>query len=165
MAAVDTILDIQYIQDMKNSKLSVDQARFIDDLASLLGTWSLPANAARLYGYLQILNQPVTIDDIARDLSISRSHAHAAAKLLEDHYNARRVGVSGTKRAFYVASDDPGAPLRAQIETLSRMANLISSRCDDVADGAARTRLTQLAGFHSGLQKAMAKVVLRSRRK
>jgi predicted DNA-binding transcriptional regulator len=149
---------------MKNSKLSVDQARFIDDLASLLSAWSLPANAARLYGYLQILNQPVTIDDIARDLGISRSHAHSAAKLLEDHYNARRVGVRGTKRAFYVASDDPGAPLRAQMETLGRMASLISSRCDDVAEGAARARLRQLAGFHTGLQKAMQTVILRGRR-
>ena len=150
--------------DVKNSKLSVEQCRFIDDLASLLGAWNLPANAARLYGYLQVLNQPVSLDDIARDLGISRSHAHTAAKTLEDHNNARRIGERGTKRAFYVAADDPGAPLRAQVETLGRMANLISSRCGDVADGAARVRLKQLATFHTALQKAMATVVMRDGR-
>ena len=149
---------------MENSKLSTEQCRFIEDLASLLSTWSLSANAARLYGYLQILNQPVSLDDIARDLGISRSHAHTAAKTLEDHHNARRIGERGTKRAFYVAADDPGAPLRAQVETLGRMANLISSRCGDVADGAARARLKQLATFHTALQKAMATVVMRDGR-
>jgi hypothetical protein len=150
---------------MENSKLSVEQCRFIDDLASLLGAWNLPANAARLYGYLQIINQPVSLDDIARDLGISRSHAHTAAKILEDHHNARRIGERGTKRAFYVAADDPGAPLRPQVETLGRMANLISTRCGDVADGAARARLKQLATFHTALQKAMATVVMRDDRK
>jgi AraC-like DNA-binding protein len=150
---------------MKNSKLSVEQSRFIDELAALLGAWNMPANAARLYGYLQILNQPASLDDIARDLGISRSHAHTAARALEDHDNARRIGERGTKRAFYVAADDPGAPLRVQVETLGRMANLISSRCGDVADGAARTRLKSLATFHAGLQKAMATVVMRDGRK
>jgi DNA-binding transcriptional regulator GbsR (MarR family) len=145
-------------------KLSSQQRRFIDDLAALLGTWSLPANAARLYGYLQIANQPVSLDDIARDLEISRSHAHVAARLLEGHANARRVGLRGTKRAYYVASDDPSAPLRPQVEALGRMASLIASHAHDVTAGAARDRLLHLAGFHSNLQKAMETVVTKVRK-
>ena len=153
------ISNIQYIQDMAKKTLTVAQRRFIDDLAALLGAWSLPANAARLYGYLQIVNQPVSLDDIAKDLAISRSHAHTAAKLLESHANARRIAVRGTKRSLYVAADDPGAPLRKQVETLGRMAALINAHCDAVAEGAARSRLAQLAMFHKGLQKAMETVV------
>jgi DNA-binding transcriptional regulator GbsR (MarR family) len=150
---------------MKNSNLSVEQIRFIDDLSSLLGAWSLPANAARLYCYLQLLNEPVTLDDIARDLGISRSHAHTAARVLEGHDNLRRIGVRGSKRAFYLASDDPGAPLRSQAQTLGRMAKLISARTDDIAEGAARARLMQLAAFHMALQQAMESVAVRSPRK
>ena len=80
--------------------------------------------------------------------------------LLESHANARRMAVRGSKRALYVASDDPGAPLRPQVEMLGRMATLIASHCDDIADGTTRQRLAQLALFHSSLQKAMEIVVL-----
>src|SRR5258707_755942 len=54
--------------DMSTSQLSPEQIRFIDDLASLLTAWTMPANAARLYGYLQIMNAPVSLEDIARDV-------------------------------------------------------------------------------------------------
>ncbi|MDE8654003.1 hypothetical protein PYV00_20120 [Novosphingobium sp. H3SJ31-1] len=149
---------------MSKGNLSPEQRRFIDDLAGLLSAWSMPGNAARLYGYLQMMNEPVSLDDIARDLEISKSNACTAAKVLEEHGNARRLGERGTKRVFYVAGDDPGAPLRKQAQTLGRMAELITARKASVATGAARERMAGLAGFHKALQNAMEAVILPERR-
>jgi DNA-binding transcriptional regulator GbsR (MarR family) len=129
--------------------------RFIDDLADLLSAWSLTAHAARLYGYLHIMNEPVSLDDIARDLEMSRSHAHTAARMLETHGNARSLATRGSRRMLYVAGDDPGTPLRRQAATLRRMAEMISERGSDVAQGPAADRLDRLAAFHQRLHQAI----------
>jgi DNA-binding transcriptional regulator GbsR (MarR family) len=142
-----------------SSRLTPEQIRFIDDLASLLGAWSLSTNAARLYGYLQIMNSPVSLEDIARDLEISRSHAHTAAKMLEGHGNARGIASRGSRRILYVCGDDPGTPLRKQVATLGRMSALISNRALAVAEGEASDRLIRLASFHQKLQEAMDAVL------
>ncbi|MET0239185.1 MAG: hypothetical protein ABW184_04730 [Sphingobium sp.] len=139
--------------------LTDDQRQFIDDLAALLMVWTMPHNVARLYGYLQIASEPVSLDEIARDLEISKSNAFGAAKLLEQHGNARRIGERGTKRVLLVASDDPGAPLRRQSDALGRMAALIGEREDAVADGSARERLSRLGRFHAQLRDAMERVI------
>ena len=144
------------------SRLSSEQRNFIEELAGLLVTWNMPATAARLYGYLQLCIDPVTVDEIARDLEISRSYAFNAARVLEQHGNARRLGERGSKRLLFVAGDDPGAPLRHQTETLGKMSVLIAARKDAVASGAANERLKRLAEFHHDLKAAMESVILPS---
>lgn len=151
--------NIHNMQNMSNSKLSPEQDRFIDDLASLLTSWSMPSNAGRLYGYLQLMNEPVTLDDIARDLRISKSNACTAAKVLDAYGIARRLGERGTKRVLYVAGDDLGAPLRRQTESLGRMAELILTRRGSVSSGPALERMVRLATFHKALQAAMEDVI------
>lgn len=147
------------MQNLSKNFLTDDQNRFIDDLAKLLMAWNMPHNAARLYGYLQLRNEPASLDDIVRDLEISKSNACTAAKILEDHGNARRLNARGSKRIFYVAGDDPGAPLRKQTELLELMSNLISNRAAKVSDGPASVRLAELARFHKALQQAMDAVI------
>jgi hypothetical protein len=142
------------------SKLVLAQRRFIDELATLLMVWNMPSNAARLYGYLQLMNVPASLDDIVRDLEISKSNACTAAKLLEAHGNACRRSERGTKRVLYVASDDPGMPLRKQAETLGRMSELIAARRSEVSTGPAKVRMAKLATFHKALQTAMEGVIL-----
>src|ERR1700753_2961416 len=123
-------------------------------LAELLGTWSLSVHAARLYGYLQIMNEPASLEDIARDLEISRSHAHIAAKILEVAGHAKGVPTRGSKLMRYVCGDDPGTPLRRQVVTLGRMSELIASKSAKVSKGEATKRLVRLAKFHRKLQEA-----------
>jgi DNA-binding MarR family transcriptional regulator len=151
---------ILYMQNIASSTLSEGQRRFIDDLAATLGVWSMSNNAARLYGYLQIRNEPASLDDMARDLEISRSYAFTAAKQLEQAGNARRLGERGSKRVRFVAGDDPGLPLRRQTDALGRLAALITASKEDVCDGMAVERLARLARFHGDLKAAMEQVIL-----
>jgi len=148
------------MENMSKTFLSDAQRRFIDDLASLLSAWSMPSNAARLYGYLQIASDPVSLDDIARDLEISKSNAWGAATILEQHGNARRLGERGSKRIYFVAGDDPGTPLRHQAKTLGMMSELIAASRSAVATGPACDRLERLSKFHRDLQTAMESVIL-----
>jgi DNA-binding transcriptional regulator GbsR (MarR family) len=152
------------MQNLSNDRLSPEQRGFIDDLAMLLVTWNMPITAARLYGYLQLQEGPVSLDDITADLEVSKSNVCAAAKLLETNGNIRRMGERGSKRVFYVAGEDFGTPLRRQTQLLGMMSSLIAARKDVVATGEARERLTRLAAFHHDLQAAMEGVIQHHRR-
>jgi predicted DNA-binding transcriptional regulator len=154
------ICNIHDMQNMSKSFLTADQHRFIDALAALLSGWNMQHNAARVYGYLQICNEPASLDDIARDLEISKSNAWAAARTLEQVADARKISERGTKRISYIAGDDPGAPLRRQTELLGMMAELIGSQKDVVSTGLAAQRMARLAGFHRDLKAAMEAVVM-----
>ncbi len=160
LAPAVRVLYIQQMQNLSNSNLSQPQRHFIDELAMLLLSWGMTITAARLYGYLQLQIGPVSLDEMAADLEVSKSNVCAAAKLLEAHGNARRLGERGSKRVLYVAGDDPGLPLRRQTDLLGMMSALIAARKDDVAEGAARARLTRLAAFHRDLKDAMEGAIL-----
>ena len=157
---------MQYIQKMlnlSNSSLNAEQRRFIDDFSALLVQWNMPITAARVYSYLQLVADPVSLDEMAVELDISKSNACSAAKLLESHGNARRVTERGTRRILYTVGDDPGAPLRKHVELLDKMSGIIRARSRSIAAGAARKRLEALADFDHDLKEAMAKVIYRAR--
>ncbi|MET0238782.1 MAG: hypothetical protein ABW184_02695 [Sphingobium sp.] len=144
---------------MSSSHLTEGQIAFIDELAEMLSIWSIPAKAARLYGYLYLMNDPVGLDDIARDLQMSRSHAHTAARMLEMNGNVRAMATRGSKRIVYVCGDDPGTPLRRQIANLGRMAEFVATSASRVATDGAAARLDHLAAFLKQLKGAMHAVV------
>jgi len=157
---------MQYIQKMlnlSNSGLSAEQCRFIDDFSALLVQWNMPITAARVYAYLQLMADPVSLDEMAAELDISKSNACSAAKLLESHGNARRVTERGTRRILYTIGDDPGAPLRKHVELLEKMSGMIRARSRSIATGGLRKRLEALADFDHDLKEAMAKVIYRGR--
>jgi DNA-binding transcriptional regulator GbsR (MarR family) len=145
---------------MKNNRnLTPEQSQFIEALAAILVAWGQPNAAARLYGYLLLRNDPASLDDIARDLEISRTNAFGAAKELEKQRNVRRLGERGSKRVFFVLTDDPAAPLRNQVALLGMMEVLISTHKDKVATGNAATRMAKLATFHHRLRVAMEQAI------
>lgn len=147
--------------NLSNSKLTAEQRRFVDDFSALLTQWNMPITAARVYCYLQLMAEPVSLDEMAAELQVSKSNACTAAKMLESHGNACRVTERGTRRILYVAGDDPGAPLRKHVELLEKMAGMIRERSRMVASGGLRDRLEALADFDHDLKQAMASVIYR----
>lgn len=153
---------IVYIQDMlnmANATLTPAQQDFIDDFAQLLTPWEMPITAARLYAYLLLVSAPVTLDEFADALGISKSNASTAARDLEAMGIARRMTDRGSKRIRYEVTTDPGTALRRHAELLGQTAALIDSRKEQVASGANLDRLADLARFHLALKQAMESVI------
>lgn len=156
------MLYIQYMLNMSNDVLTSAQQKFIDDFAHLLLPWGLPITSARLYAYLLLATAPVTLDEFASALGISKSNASMAARELETTGIARRMTDRGSKRIRYEVTSDPGTALKRHTELLGQMSDLITVRKDEVARGANLERLTELAGFHLALKEAMEEVIERS---
>lgn len=144
---------------MSNDNLSSTQQAFVDSFAHMLLSWGMSIGSARLYAYLLMVDAPVSLDEFAAILGISKSAASTAARELEATGIARRLTDRGSKRIRYEVTADPGIALRSHAELLGSMADLIGTNCDAIASGAAHRRLTELAEFHRSLKGAMEMVI------
>lgn len=118
-------------------------------------TWGVPPTAARLYGYLLLNAEPVSLDRMTADLEVSKSSASVAARLLEKYTLARRHGECGSKRALYEASDSYEAMLTEQNRLLEALAELLRAGAHTVASGTTRNRLEEMARFYVLTRQAM----------
>jgi predicted transcriptional regulator len=153
-----------YIRNMPNIDRNLDtgQHRFIEDVARLLLPWRVPA-AARLYGYLLLRPRPVSLDQITRNLGVSKSTASVAARLLESYTLAHRHREAGTKRALYAVADDYEAMFRQQSQLLDALAGQLNAG-SAIADSArVRARLKEMAEVHQLVSTAMVAALRRWR--
>ena len=135
--------------------ISDDERRFIQEVASLLATWGMPGSAGRVFGYLLLKQSPVSLDQIATDLEMSKVGSWNAARLLERFGHARRYGEPGSKRALYGASDNFGSPLQEQGSLLGALGTLLQNGASTVATGEAAVRLAERGRFYLFLRRAM----------
>ena len=141
--------------NLSNKALTASRRRFIEDVARLLVPWGVPQTAARLYGYLLLSAEPVSLERIERDLEISKSSASVAARLLEQYTLARRHRERGSKRALYAVSDNYEGMLGEQNRLLDALARLLEGGASTAASSLARERLTEMAAFYLGVREAM----------
>jgi HTH-type transcriptional regulator, osmoprotectant uptake regulator len=138
-----------------NKALTERNRRFIEDVARLLVPWGVPQTAARLYGYLLLSAEPVSLDRMTTDLEISKSSASVAARLLEQYTLARRHGERGSKRALYEVSDNYEGMLTQQNRLLDAMAELLRAGAGATASATTRDRLDEMAEFYVVTRQAM----------
>jgi DNA-binding transcriptional regulator GbsR (MarR family) len=138
-----------------SNKPNRDKLRFIEDMARLLMPWGVPPVAARLYGYLLLCPRPVSLDQITKDLGISKSSASVAARLLESYTLAHRHHEPGTKRALYAVADDYEAMIQQQNRLLDALAKQLSAGAGIVLSKDVNARLEEMAEFYRVMRGAM----------
>jgi predicted transcriptional regulator len=149
--------------NIPNQGLTGAERRFVEDIARLLEPWGVPRTAARLYGYLLLNDEPVSLDRMSADLEVSKSSASVAARLLEMYTLVRRHGQRGSRRVLYEASDNYEAMLTGQNRMLEAGAELLKAGARDVASGLARARLDEMAEFYLVTREAMETALRRWR--
>ncbi len=146
------------------NKAAKNEQRFVEDVSRLLMPWGVPPVAARLYGYLLLRPGPVSLEQIADDLGISKSSASVAARLLESYTLARRHGEPGTKRALYAVADDYEAMIRQQNRLLDALAEQLDAGAGIALSKAAGARLQEMADFYRVMRDAMEDAMRRWKR-
>jgi len=133
---------------MSSQFLTPEKRRFIDDMAALLVPWAMPQVAGRLYAYLLLCAEPVSLDDIAADLELSKSNASVTARLLEKHGLAARHSVPGSKRALYGAPNNFAGLIMEKGNLLGAMGRLLENSASTVVSGPAAQRLEAMSEFY-----------------
>jgi DNA-binding transcriptional regulator GbsR (MarR family) len=149
---------------MSNKAASAREEGFIEDMAGLLVPWGVPPAAARLYGYLLLCPQPVSLDEIAASLGISKSSASVAARLLESYTLARRHREPGTKRALYAVADNYEGMIGQQNRLLDALAARLSAGAEIVRSKEASARFQEMAEFYLLMRDAMDDALRRWKR-
>lgn len=141
------------------SQLGPDEKRFIDEVAALMQPWGFAPSVGRVYGYLLLRQEKLSIDDIAEALEMSRAGAWSAAKFLESFEHVKRSGSVGSKRALYEASRNYTYPVHEQIRLLDSMGRLMQHAAGTVAQGEAVEALADRARFYFALRQSMAEAI------
>jgi len=126
-------------------------AEFIESLGLTTEAEGLPRTAGRLMAYLLLAPEPVTFDEIVRDLGVSRGGASASTRFLESRGVLERVALPGQRRAGYRITDDPfdhlvTGRLARRRKTRDVVARALAARAE--LDPRARARLRDMKRFY-----------------
>ena len=133
--------------------------RFVQDVASLLATWGMPSSVGRVYGYLLLKQAPVSLDQIALELQMSKGGAWAAARRLEQIGHARRYGEPGSKRALFGPSDNYETPVLDYSALLGAFGKLLESAAATADTKRAATGLSERAQFYLSMRQTIETAV------
>jgi hypothetical protein len=138
--------------NIASSGLTDDQRLFVEEYAAILAPWGLPPAAGRLYGYALLQSKPVSLDQIAVDLEMSKAGAWTAAKVLERCGHVRRYGEPGSKRALYAATYNYASLLAEHCAMWGEMGALLQNSASAVASDGAADRLQEMGRFFLALR-------------
>jgi predicted transcriptional regulator len=131
----------------------LDQARrrFMDDLGHLYARYGLSVTFGRAFALLLISDQPISLEDLATQLEISKSAVSVAARELERAGVARRLTSPGSRRVLYEANDDMGPVFQAMFARV-RLTLPVFHAAEPVASpGRAAQRMRDMIELHEFL--------------
>ncbi|WP_317929673.1 hypothetical protein [Halioxenophilus sp. WMMB6] len=144
------------MSNISKQKTTTEQLRFIDDLSAALLPWGMPTGVGRLYGYLLLQEQPVSLDEMCEELEIAKSTASVSARELERTQLVTRHSVRGSKRVLYSVSEGNTSLMHDKVAMLGYLASTLLKRQNVATNTTASTRLNDMAGYCLALQKVLA---------
>ncbi|NUR85936.1 MAG: transcriptional regulator [Nonomuraea sp.] len=136
---------------------------FTVSVGDLLASWNLPHATGRVYGLLLISADPLSLDEIAGELELSKGAVSTAVRQLDSWGLARVIPQPGSRRLRVEATAGIEALLEA---SHARARNLIAAlRAGEelVEAGPARERLDDVVGLFTGYVDVGAELLARHR--
>lgn len=91
------------ILDFPQSKI---EELFIETAGAVAESFSLNRIVGQLYALLYIRCEPVSLDEMAAELKISKGSASVNIRILENWNSVKKVWVQGSRKDFYTAEPD-----------------------------------------------------------
>src|SRR5438309_8550205 len=82
------------------------QSEVVQAAGELAASLSLARSVGQIYGLLYVSPEPLSLDDLCDELSISKGNASVNLRTLEAWEAIERVWVKGSRRAHYRAGRD-----------------------------------------------------------
>lgn len=89
-----------------NGKLESAQHKFIESIGKLCDSFGLNRFVAQLYAVLYLSSKPISLDDIAEKMQVSKGNVSINIRELEKWGAVRNVWVKGSRKDFYEAELD-----------------------------------------------------------
>ena len=122
--------------------------RFVEDFGQLFARYGLGPSFGRVFGLLLMSDEPLSLDEIAESLGISKSGTSVAARELERAGVARRLSTPGSRRALYEASDEFESIFHSQFGRVREQLGSLERADGLLPRGRAKTRMRRLKELH-----------------
>lgn len=114
-----------------NNKLEEVQNRFLENIEKMSDDFGLNGFVAKLYGVLYLKAKPLSLDEMAEVLGVSKGNVSINIRILETWGAVRKVWVKGSRKDYYEAHLDikkvflnkVKAGLQKRISEVSNMIN------------------------------------------
>jgi DNA-binding MarR family transcriptional regulator len=131
--------------------LNPETVQFIEQLGLGIERLGLTRSFGRVFGLLLVADRPLSLDEIADQLHLSKASVSTNARSCEEFGLARRVGVRGNRRDFYEIAPRAFEHMTAKrVVAIHSMAGLAALGLEAVGDAPspARDRLTEMLDFY-----------------
>lgn len=145
------------------NKLTDEQHRFVEDLGRYMATYGVPATSGRVIAYLLLNTRPVSLDQMAAELEISKSSASVAARQVELFGLARRIGQRGSRRVLYEAVYDPEVLMTASLNQTVQFLAILRRGAEAAEQGSAREQIEGMVQLFEPLMEEVDGIVRRLR--
>lgn len=125
-----------------DEKLTKAQDIFLDRINQICNKFGLNNVMAQLYAILYLNSKPISLNDMAERLKISKGSASINIRALERYGAVKRVWVKGSRRDFYEAEADISKVI------MDRIKSMAESRLSEV-DEMINSSYTALNSFDS----------------
>lgn len=139
--------------------LSQDQKGFIQEYSMLLQPWGMPINMGRVFAYLLLQKEPVSLEEIAANLELSKTSAWNMTRDLTQFGHAKRHSVAGSKQALFAISSDYTTPLLKQNELLKNIGQLLQQQAKLTGDKEHAKDLRTRGAFYKTVQETLNKTI------
>ena len=140
--------NVLHKQNVRNGELAEARRRFMDDLGHLYAHYGLSVTFGRAFALLLLRDVPISLDDLAAELAISKSAVSVAARDLERAGVARRVTSPGSRRVLFEANNDMVPIFQAQFARVRQSLPVLQGG-DELASGSkARQRMRDMIELH-----------------
>lgn len=89
-----------------NRKLEMAQDKFIESIGKLCGSFGLNKFVAQLYAVLYLSNKPLSLDEMAEELEVSKGSVSINIRELEKWGAVKNIWVKGSRKDYYEAEPD-----------------------------------------------------------
>jgi predicted transcriptional regulator len=149
----------------RTTALTAAQRRFADDLGQLYARYGIAVTFGRVFALLLLNDEPISLDDIATQLEVSKSAVSVATRDLERVGIARRVGQPGSRRVLYEANDDMAPIFDAMFARIRQSVPVFQQADPLLRPGKARVRLREMLELHEFWLTEGADILERWRRR
>jgi DNA-binding transcriptional regulator GbsR (MarR family) len=153
------------VQNKRKAQADDSLLQIADDIGRLYSRYGLALSIGRVFGLLLASDVPLSLDEIAMALAISKSGASVAARDLERVGVVHRLGTPGSKRVLYEATDQMESTFTA---TFARVRDSLSAmqRAESLlGPGRARRRMKEMVEVHEFWLRESAGILERWRRR
>jgi DNA-binding transcriptional regulator GbsR (MarR family) len=119
-----------------------------EDIGYLYGKYGLALSIGRVFGLLLASEGPLSLDEIAETLGISKSGASVAARDLERVGVVRRLGTPGSKRVLYEATDEMESTFTGTFARVRDSLNAMKRAESLLGPGRAKRRMKEMVEVH-----------------